>query len=108
MSARAKPQPASDDGAPDTRPKLLFFYTESSGRSRRVEGYLAQVLQRRRNHDTFQIHRIDVETHADLAQRCGVDNHPALVIVENNRVGARIEQPRGCKEIEKALAAWLR
>lgn len=34
--------------SPALRAKLVFFYSERSGRSRRVEGYLAQVLQRRR------------------------------------------------------------
>ena len=94
--------------AADARPKLLFFCTDSSGRSRRVEAFLAQVLQRRKNHETFQIHRVDYVERADLARRCGIDNPPALVVIENKRVGARLEQPRGCQEIERALAPWLR
>jgi hypothetical protein len=34
------------------KPRLLFLYSARDGRARRVEGYLAQVLQRRRNHET--------------------------------------------------------
>ena len=104
MSTHTKPAPTPANA----RPKLLFFYTDSDGRSRRVEGFLAQVLQRRQNHDTFQLHRIDYGSRADLAQRCGITNTPALIVIDDKRVAARIEKPRGCKEIERALAAWLR
>ena len=66
MSANPEPQPSAAYDA-DSRPKLLFFYSESSGRSRRAEGFLAQVLQRRRNHDTFQLYRIDYNARPDEA-----------------------------------------
>ena len=89
-------------------PLLLFFYSERSGQSRRVEGFLAQVLQRRRNHDTFQVRRIDHDKHRDLAQRLGVETTPALVVIEDKRVQARLEQPRGCVAISETLAPWLR
>jgi Thioredoxin len=107
MSANPEPQPSAAHDA-DSRPKLLFFYAESSGRSRRAEGFLAQVLQRRRNHDTFQLYRIDYTARPDLAQRFGIENPPTLVVVENKHIRARIEQPRGCMEIQNALAFWLR
>jgi thioredoxin-like negative regulator of GroEL len=108
MSTRSKPTPTPAPDAADNRPKLLFFCTNSSGRSRRIEGYLAGVLQRRRNHDTFQLHRIDYHTRADLVHRCGIQQPPALVVIENGHVLARIQQPRGSKEIQDALAPWLR
>jgi thioredoxin-like negative regulator of GroEL len=107
MSANPEPKPATANEA-DSRPKLLFFYTDSSGRSRRVEGFLAQVLQRRKNHDTFQLYRVDCNARPDLAQRFRIENPPALVVIENRHIRARIEQPRGCIEIQKALAFWLR
>ena len=106
MSAR--PMEAVAEQPKATRPLLLFFRDPSSGPSRRVEGFLAQVLQRRRNHDTFDLRRIDHDPEADLARRCGVERAPALVVVENKRVQARVEQPRGCVEIQLALAPWLR
>jgi thioredoxin-like negative regulator of GroEL len=107
MSASPELQPAEANEA-DSRPKLLFFYTSSSGRSRRVEGFLAQVLQRRRNHDTFQLYRVDCDARPDLVQRFAIESPPALVVVESRRIRARIEQPRGCIEIQEALASWLR
>lgn len=109
MSSTAQTsEAAAVETAAPARPQLLVFYSSSSGHSRRVEGFLAQVLQRRRNHDTFRVHRLDYEQHNDLAQRCGVSEPPALVVVDAKRVQLRIERPRGCVEIQKGLAPWLR
>ena len=107
MSARAEPAPVAEQPQV-ARPLLLFFRDPSSGPSRRVEGFLAQVLQRRRNHDTFDLRRLDRDSDAELARRCGVERAPALVVVENKRVQARLEEPRGCVDIQLALAPWLR
>lgn len=106
-AARRQVQAVPEPGAV-ARPQLLFFFTASSGRSRRAEGFLAQVLQRRRNHDTFQLVRIDCDAHPELAGRCGVEQPPALVVVEQRRIRARLDQPRGCADIQEALAPWLR
>jgi thioredoxin-like negative regulator of GroEL len=98
------PAPAETASA---RPQLLFFYSATSGSSRRVEGFLAQVLQRRRNHQSFDLRRIDADRHAELARRFAIDVVPSLVVVENKRVRARLSSPRGCTEISRALAPWL-
>jgi thioredoxin-like negative regulator of GroEL len=94
--------------APAAKPILAFFYSRLSGSSRRAEGFLAQVLQRRRNHDTFTLHRIEYETHLDLAARLGVEQLPTLVVIEGRRVRARLERPRGCVQITALLAPWLK
>jgi hypothetical protein len=94
--------------APTERPRLLFFYDERSGRSRRVEGFLAQVLQRRGNHETFQIHRVDVRKRPDLADRFRIESTPTLMVVVNKKVQARLELPRGCKDTALFLRPWLR
>ncbi|HET7555641.1 MAG TPA: thioredoxin family protein [Gaiellaceae bacterium] len=90
------------------RPRLVFFYRRNSGRSRRVEGYLSQVLQRRRNHESFRLLHVDVDEHAELAERFRVDDVPTIVVVEDKRVRGRLASPRGCREIEALLAPWLR
>jgi thioredoxin-like negative regulator of GroEL len=89
------------------KPKLVFFHSTLSGHCRRVEGFLAQVLQRRRNHDTFRLYRVEESDRPDLVERFGVDQMPTLVVVEGKSVAARLEQPRGCREIERFLAPWL-
>jgi thioredoxin-like negative regulator of GroEL len=89
------------------RPGLVFFYSSRSGSCRRVEGFLAQVLQRRRNHGTFKLYRVAQEERPDLVERFAVDTTPTLVVVEAKQVRARLTQPRGCREIERFLAPWL-
>jgi thioredoxin-like negative regulator of GroEL len=91
-----------------TRPKLVFFTSNLSGQSRRVEGFLAQVLQRRRNHGTFRLHVVDGHQHPDLVRRFNVSQFPTLVVVEDRTVRARLVQPKGCRDIEELLSPWLR
>jgi thioredoxin family protein len=80
------------------KPGLVFFYSPVSGSCRRVEGFLAQVLQRRRNE----------QERPDLVERFGIGTMPTLVVVEDKVVRARLERPRGCREIENFLAPWLK
>jgi thioredoxin-like negative regulator of GroEL len=90
------------------RPILAFFYSEVSGRCRRTESFLAQVLQRRRNHETFRIYRVPVETRPDLHRRLGVERVPTLAVIENKRMSRQLVNPRGCTDIERFLAPWMR
>jgi thioredoxin-like negative regulator of GroEL len=106
MSAR--PTTARVDHVGAEKPGLIFFFSERSGQSRRVEGFLAQVLQRRGNHSTFRLHRIDADKHADFATRFEVTETPALVIVDGGRIRGRVTKPPGCRQIEELLAPWLR
>ena len=90
-----------------TRPRLVFFHSVVSGNCRRVEGFLAQVLQRRRNHGTFQLYNVAHEERPDIFERFQIDTTPTLVVVEQKVVRARLESPSGCREIERFLAPWL-
>ena len=102
----ATPLPAA---APDKseRPRLVFFYSHMSGRCRRTEGFLAQVLQRRRNHETFKLIRVSVEQRPDLVERFKVDSVPTILVVDGRRVRRRIVSPAGCRELEAKLEPWL-
>jgi thiol-disulfide isomerase/thioredoxin len=98
----------SSAAAKAQKPGLVFFYSPVSGSCRRVEGFLAQVLQRRRNHGTFKLYRVDEKERPDLVERFGIGTMPTLVVVEDRIVRARLERPRGCREIENFLAPWLK
>jgi thioredoxin-like negative regulator of GroEL len=89
------------------KPGLVFFHSSLSGHCRRVEGFLAQVLQRRRNHETFKLYVVEENDRPDLVERFGVATMPTLVVVEGKAVRAKLEKPRGCREIERFLAPWL-
>jgi thioredoxin-like negative regulator of GroEL len=85
----------------------VLFYSPSSGRCRRVEGFLAQVLQRRGNHDTFTLYRVADTRRPDLVARFRIGELPTLVVIERKAVRARLVGPRSCRDIERFLAPWL-
>jgi thioredoxin-like negative regulator of GroEL len=89
------------------KPGLVFFYSRVSGRCRRVEGFLAQVLQRRHNHGTFRLYRVAQEERPDLVERFSVGAMPTLVVFESRHVRGRLVSPGTCTEIEAFLAPWL-
>ena len=98
----------ADGPTATAKPQLVFFHSRASGRCRRVEGFLAQVLQRRSNHETFRIYHVDADQNSDLLERFHVESVPTLVVVEQKQVKAQLENPQGCRDIEKFLAPWLR
>lgn len=89
-------------------PRLVIFHSARSGRSRRAEAFVAQVLQRRHNHGTFSVIRVDVDDRPDLAKRFKVDAVPTMIVIDDNRVRARVTEPTGVRELADALAPWLR
>ena len=90
------------------RPSLLLFFDRTDGYARRVDGFLAQVLQRRRNHETFRIHRIDVHQHPELAARFQIEGSPTICVVDNRRIVLRAHRPGGPRQLERLLSPWLR
>lgn len=90
------------------KPQLLVFHSTRSGHCRRVEGYLAQVLQRRSNHETFAIRRIAKESRPELFERFKVADAPTLIVVSEKRIRARLTTIRGANDIGMFLAPWLR
>ena len=90
------------------RPRLVFFYSPRSGQCRRVEGFLAQVLQRRHNHDTFELVRVSVDSRPDLVEKFGVKQVPTICVVADRRLRRTMVSPRGCRALEQELEPWLR
>ena len=89
------------------RPRLVYFFSPTDGRSRRVDGYLDAVLQRGGNHQTFDVLRVDVNRRPDLAERFGVGLLPTIVVIENNRVKGLLERPSGNTALVEFLSPWL-
>ena len=102
------PEAVAETPVASAKPRLVFFHSSLSGRCRRTEGFLAQVLQRRRNHGTFALYPVAREERPDLVERFSVERFPTIVILEGKHVSGRLEQPRGCREIETFLAPWLK
>jgi thioredoxin-like negative regulator of GroEL len=91
-----------------SQPSLLFFFSPTSGPSRRAEGFLAQVLQRRANHATFRLLRIDADRRPDLLERLHVAELPTLLVIDDGRVCGRLARPTGCTQISELLDPWLK
>jgi thioredoxin-like negative regulator of GroEL len=107
MEMTAKKQ-ARVEAPATARPRLVLFYSRSSGACRRAEGFLAQVLQRRGNHRTFMLQRVEVGEHPELHERFLIETLPTLVVIENKQLKGRLVAPTGCGPIERFLAPWLR
>jgi hypothetical protein len=73
-----------------------------------VEGFIAQVLQRRRNHDSFDLVRVSIERRPDLAQKFRIEQVPTICVVHERKLQRTIVAPRGCRELEQGLEPWLR
>jgi thioredoxin-like negative regulator of GroEL len=106
IQSEARPTAATETSS--ERPRLVVFSSARSGSSRRADGFLAQVLQRRGNHDTFELVRVDAEERRDLLERFRVTEIPTLLVIAGGRVRGRLSKPRGCAEISELLSPWLK
>ncbi len=88
--------------------RLILFSSRRSGPARRVEAFLDQVLQERRNHHTFSRYQVDIELQPELAERFEVSVVPTILIVDGAHIEARIEGRVGVADLRDALARWLR
>ena len=52
--------------------------------------------------------KVDHEQHAALLEKFGIKLTPTLVVLEQKVVRARLESPRGSKDIERFLAPCLK
>lgn len=91
-----------------TKPPLLLLFAEyTSGQSRRMDGFVAHVLQRRHNHGSFRYRIVLREQRPDLFERFHVEEAPTLVVVDESRVQARLVGYHRPGAVEELLAPWL-
>jgi thioredoxin-like negative regulator of GroEL len=88
-------------------PLLLLFGSKTSGQSRRLDGFVAHVVQRRHNHGTFRYRIVDLEDRPDLFDRFHVDETPTLLVIDEGRVMGRLVGFHQPKAVEELLAPWL-
>jgi len=101
----APPRPPVETS--EERPRLVIFVAPRSGACRRVDGYLAAVLQRRANHHAFELLHVDIEKRPDLAERFRVSSVPTLLVIEAARIRRRLTRPKNALEIGTFLGPWL-
>lgn len=86
-------------------PLLVFFSHERSGPARRMESLLAHIARKERSR--LRVARVDVDRRGDLARRFDVGEVPALVLVKDKRIVARIDGRTSAPRIERMLEPFL-
>ncbi len=89
----------------DAKPLLVFFRSERSGPSRRMESLLAHLARKERAR--LRVMRVDVDQQPDLARRFKVMGVPTLVLVKGKRVVDRLEGRASAPTIESMLERHL-
>ncbi len=91
-----------------TKPPLLLLFAEyTSGQSRRMDGFVAHVLQRRHNHGSFRYRIVLREQRPDLFERFRIMRAPTLIVVDDGAVQARLTGYHRPIAVEQMLAPWL-
>ena len=90
----------------DDRHVLVFFTSERSGPARRMESLLAHIARKEREH--LRVKKVDVDRRPDIAKRFRVGEVPALALVKDRRVVARLDGRVTTPRIEEMLDSSLR
>jgi thioredoxin-like negative regulator of GroEL len=51
--------------------------------------------------------RVNIDKRPDLAEKFEITENPTFLVIENNRVIARLNEPKGCRDITLLLSPWL-
>jgi thioredoxin 1 len=90
----------------DNRHLLVFFTSQRSGPARRMESLLAHIARKEREH--LEVKKVDVDERPDIARRFRVEQVPALVLVKDRRVVARLDGRVTTPRIGEMIDAQLR
>jgi thioredoxin len=95
-----------NDVGDDNRTLLVFFTSQRSGPARRMESLLAHIARKEREH--LDVKKVDVDERPEIAARFRVDVVPALRLVKDGRVIARLDGRATTPVIEEMLDSYLR
>lgn len=93
-----------DDDA--TKAILLFFYSPTSGLSRRMDGLVSWLYVRERKR--LRLRPVNVDVCRELAEQFEVTTVPTLALVKHRRVVARLEGKVTGQAIDDAMLPHLR
>jgi thioredoxin 1 len=88
----------------DSLPLLVFFTSQRSGPARRMESLVAHVARKER--DRLRVTHVDIDSRPDLAEKFGVADVPALVLVADRKVVARLDGRASAPRIDEMLARF--
>jgi thioredoxin 1 len=105
ISASARTREARRTGL-RAKALLLFFYSPTSGPSRRMDGLVSWLYVRERKR--LRLRLVNVDVHPEIAERYGVDEVPTLVLLKDRDVVARLEGRVTGQQIDDAMLPHLR
>lgn len=90
----ASPTRASTLAATSTRfapatPILVFVWSRTCGHSRRMDSLVDHFV--RSNRDRVRLAKVEVSERPDLVERLGIEQAPAVVLLQGGREIARLE-----------------
>jgi thioredoxin-like negative regulator of GroEL len=97
--------PQHDAGTCD-EPLLLFFYSPTSGPSRRMDGLVSCLYVRERAR--LRLRKVDVDARRDVAERCRIKTVPTLLLVKGKEIVAQLEGRVTGKELRDTMLPHLR
>ena len=89
----------------DSRPLLVFFWSERSGPARRMESLLAHLERKER--ERLRVRRVNVDAEPELAARFQIEVVPTLVLVKERKVVSRLDGRTSAPKIEAMLEPHL-
>jgi thioredoxin-like negative regulator of GroEL len=99
---------AAESSAAESRSKalLLFFYSPTSGPSRRMDGLVSWLYVRERKR--LRLRLVNVDVCADVVERYRVNVVPTLILIKGREVVARLEGKVTGQQIDEAMLPHLR
>jgi thioredoxin len=105
LGTAAPTRDATDVGT-QAKALLLFFYSPTSGPSRRMDGLVSWLYVRERKR--LRLRLVNVDTCATTAERYGVSQVPTLVLIKGRKAVARLEGRVTGQQIDDAVLPHLR
>jgi thioredoxin-like negative regulator of GroEL len=85
---------------------LVFFYSPTSGPSRRMDGLVSWLYVRERKR--LRLRLVNVDISAQTAERYRVSEVPTLVLIKGREIVARLEGKVTGRQIDDAVLPHLR
>jgi thioredoxin-like negative regulator of GroEL len=101
-SAAAPKSPA----AQRSKALLLFFYSPTSGPSRRMDGLVSWLYVRERKR--LRLRLVNVDVCGEAVERYGITQVPTLILIRGRQIVARLEGKVTGQQIDEAMLPHLR